>query len=99
MGQARQTMDARDGTGSSTPSASRCRKVCGVLYPRPVGDFPSGFRRDDRAAALAGDQASRLQPPPDRKSGVQGKSVSVRVDLGGRRLIKKKKKKVKKTST
>src|SRR3546814_11284993 len=29
----------------------------------------------------------------DRKSVVQGKSVSVRVDLGGRRIIKKKKKK------
>src|SRR3546814_18308218 len=28
----------------------------------------------------------------DRKSVVQGKSVSVRVDLGGRRIIKKKKK-------
>src|SRR3546814_19020500 len=28
----------------------------------------------------------------DRKSGVQGKSVSVRVDLGGRRHIKKEKK-------
>src|SRR3546814_20717201 len=30
---------------------------------------------------------------PDRKSVVQGKSVSVRVDLGGRRIIKKKKNK------
>src|SRR3546814_15375743 len=29
----------------------------------------------------------------DRKSGGEGKSVSVRVDLGGRRIIKKKKKK------
>src|SRR3546814_19389988 len=29
----------------------------------------------------------------DRKSGVSGKSVAVRVDLGGRRIIKKKKKK------
>src|SRR3546814_13651324 len=29
----------------------------------------------------------------DRKSVVKGKSVSVRVDLGGRRIIKKKKKK------
>src|SRR3546814_13868580 len=28
---------------------------------------------------------------PDRKSVVQGKSVSVRVDLGGRRIINKKK--------
>src|SRR3546814_3453559 len=27
---------------------------------------------------------------PDRKRGVSGKSVSVRVDLGGRRIIKKK---------
>src|SRR3546814_12886981 len=30
--------------------------------------------------------------PLDRKSVVQGKSVSVRVDIGGRRIIKKKKK-------
>src|SRR3546814_12496906 len=29
-------------------------------------------------------------PAADRESGVQGKSVSVRVDLGGRRIIKKK---------
>src|SRR3546814_13223488 len=29
----------------------------------------------------------------DRKSGVSGKSASVRVDLGGRRIVKKKKKK------
>src|SRR3546814_15043543 len=30
------------------------------------------------------------QREPDRKSVVEGKSVSVRVDLGGRRIIKKK---------
>src|SRR3546814_14276424 len=30
--------------------------------------------------------------PTDRKSVVEGKSVSVRVDLGGRRIIKKKQK-------
>src|SRR3546814_18953081 len=29
---------------------------------------------------------------PDRKSGVSGKSVAVRVDIGGRRILKKKKK-------
>src|SRR3546814_7537373 len=33
---------------------------------------------------------SRRGPPVDRKSVVEGKSVSVRVDLGGRRIIKKK---------
>src|SRR3546814_13090659 len=34
---------------------------------------------------------------PDRKSVVSGKSVSVRVDLGGRRIIKKQKQDVKNT--
>src|SRR3546814_19513011 len=34
---------------------------------------------------------------PDRKSDVWGKSVSVRVDLGGGRIIKKKKRKIKNT--
>src|SRR3546814_14029621 len=43
-----------------------------------------------------GDQRARYRRPgqvkirPDRKSVVSGKSVSVRVDLGGRRIIKKK---------
>src|SRR3546814_16335403 len=36
----------------------------------------------------------RLVEPVDRKSVVEGKSVSVRVDLGGRRIIKKKKQKI-----
>src|SRR3546814_14367385 len=34
---------------------------------------------------------SRVPRPGDRKSVVEGKSVSVRVDLGGRRIIKKNK--------
>src|SRR3546814_15020950 len=34
-----------------------------------------------------------VMPVGDRKSVVEGKSVSVRVDLGGRRIIKKKKQK------
>src|SRR3546814_15873667 len=42
------------------------------------------------AAALAGRTKVAWR---DRKSVVTGKSVSVRVDLGGRRIIKKKKKK------
>src|SRR3546814_14503522 len=41
--------------------------------------------------ALAADV--RFNQPVDRKSVVQGKRVSVRVDLGGCRIIKKKKKK------
>src|SRR3546814_11141557 len=38
-----------------------------------------------------GQWLKKLKPARDRKSVVEGKSVSVRVDLGGRRLIKKKK--------
>src|SRR3546814_11404135 len=58
-------------------------------------------RRMDRCEktreALAGrrkkQHVGRLSPESqDRKSVVTGKSVSVRVDLGGRRIIKKKKK-------
>src|SRR3546814_15042850 len=41
---------------------------------------------------LAGDEDGGAGEEPDRKSVVEGKSVSVRVDLGGRRIIKKKKK-------
>src|SRR3546814_17702745 len=37
-----------------------------------------------------------VEDHPDRKSVVEGKSVSVRVDLGGRRIIKKKNKNKKK---
>src|SRR3546814_14443034 len=42
----------------------------------------SGKNRESASAAL--------YTYPDRKSVVSGKSVSVRVDLGGRRIIKKK---------
>src|SRR3546814_19983353 len=52
-----------------------------------------GHLRSPRCAALS--RPSRRQSGrragPDRKSGVEGKSVSVRVDFGGPRLIKKKK--------
>src|SRR3546814_17944623 len=52
-------------------------------------------RDGDAAARVAAEivNAGGLwRPPRDRKSVVLGKSVSVRVDLGGRRIIKKKKK-------
>src|SRR3546814_21056912 len=47
----------------------------------------------DDLAALTDELSARLDRI-DRKSVVQGKSVSVRVDLGGRRSIKKKKESV-----
>src|SRR3546814_14752428 len=42
--------------------------------------------------ALPGEDDLVIAGDRDRKSVVSGKSVSVRVDLGGRRIIKKKKK-------
>src|SRR3546814_19101076 len=53
---------------------------CSGCRPSPRGrDRPSNRRRDPRGCRR------------DRKSVVSGKGVSVRVDLGGRRIIKKKK--------
>src|SRR3546814_11344993 len=52
--------------------------------------FDVGDDRDRIVEAETGDPAIFEK---DRKSVVQGKSVSVRVDLGGRRIIKKKKQK------
>src|SRR3546814_19633294 len=48
----------------------------------------------DGLTEMLGSEPSELMidVTPDRKSAVSGKSVSVRVDLGGRRIIKKKKK-------
>src|SRR3546814_11785666 len=51
------------------------------------GGLDGRFVRRGAATELV----ERGDPRPDRKSVVSGKSVSVRVDLGGRRIIKKKK--------
>src|SRR3546814_15571265 len=52
-----------------------------LAEPPAVRDAGAVARRDARIQEA---------PNPDRKSGVSGKSVSVRVDLGGRRIITKK---------
>src|SRR3546814_19185724 len=44
----------------------------------------------EHGVALPGSQWAWLGDGKDRKSVVSGKSVSVRVDLGGRRIVKKK---------
>src|SRR3546814_17502224 len=66
----------------------------GMKGPRPHAHV---IRLQDRAAARAPvivqrqDHVLKAQWCLDRKSVVEGKSGSVRVDLGGRRIIKKKK--------
>src|SRR3546814_18476772 len=62
-----------------------------------VRNCPFLRRQHDHArhfGAFGGGGPARRQPRLDRKSVVSGKSVSVRVDLGGRRIIKKKNKKM-----
>src|SRR3546814_20188447 len=51
--------------------------------PGRPGGWPRGDRDDD---GPRGTRPGR----PDRKSGLEGKSVSVRVDIGGSRIIKTK---------
>src|ERR1043165_10310425 len=52
-------------------------------------DLPAATRRARWKSLEAGGKSRAATCMPDRKSGVEGK----RVDLGGRRIIKKKKKK------
>src|SRR3546814_13680324 len=63
--------------------------------PMPQYQFP-GLTPGDRWCVTAVNWARAyndgVPAPVDRKSVVSGKSVSVRVGLGGRRFIKKKKK-------
>src|SRR3546814_18888840 len=54
-----------------------------------VGDF-AGAVAAWRGPATAGKSDAQFNLGQDRKSGVLGQSVSVRVELGGRRIIKKK---------
>src|SRR3546814_11896106 len=48
-----------------------------------------------QAGGCSPDTAPRLDPREDRKSVGKGKSVAVRVDLGGRRTMKNKKERTK----
>src|SRR3546814_11685019 len=60
-------------------------QVEGRLSPCRIGEPAVLAQRFDRGGG------TRIAEASDRKSVVSGKSVSVRVDLGGRRSIKKKK--------
>src|SRR3546814_13023201 len=68
------------------------RRSADRTRPARAGQGAEGARRPpQRGCGRRVGSLSRRQKPLDRKSVVSGKSVSVRVDLGGRRNIKKKK--------
>src|SRR3546814_13325139 len=58
---------------------------------QPARDYPWPQGRADQGNRQQGLSRTRRPAGEDRKSGVQGRSVTVRVDLGGRRSNKKKK--------
>src|SRR3546814_19455749 len=71
---------------------------------RPQSVAPSHPRQEGRPVQMLGrlqpgSRMVRAQQPQDRKSVVKGKSVQVRVELGGGRIIKKKKKNKKRVQT
>src|SRR3546814_15333680 len=69
----------------SRPRVLLHRRERGQAHPR------RGARSDRRSPSRRRRRRRRgRSPPPDRKSGVEGKGGSVRVDHGGRRTIKKK---------
>src|SRR3546814_20521546 len=67
----------------ATSSSSRRRSG----YPAPARPQDSGAGRQDRRRHCCAEDAD--EGISDRKSVVLGTSVSVRVDLGGRRILKK----------
>src|SRR3546814_15686376 len=94
-------MRISDWSSDVCSSDLRCRRACrharrrgpvhrlrtdrrGVRPPRPRHARRAAAAREQARAHEAGDLS-------DRKSVVEGKSVSVRVDLGGRRINKNKK--------
>src|SRR3546814_14774304 len=83
---------------SGTVRALVANMVTGVSkgFERKLNLVGVGFRAQVQGDALKlqlgfSHDIVHSMPAGDRKSVVSGKSVSVRVDLGGRRIIKKKK--------
>src|SRR3546814_16550773 len=89
----RRTGGARRGRQSQGHDARQCASGDLLAHMRDGGDQPPqvGYRVHWLSPA-------ERTVAPDRKSVVWGKRVSVSVDLGGRRNIKKKKKKIRDNS-
>src|SRR3546814_12311234 len=75
-----------DGQGTLTPEVRQRAFECLARFGQSIRDIPP-----QRVRAVATNPVRALSAPQaDRKSVVEGKRVSVRVDLGGRRIINNK---------
>src|SRR3546814_15255349 len=94
-------------TDTLFPYTTLFRSVCRACRPsqRPDGQgllnlsFHAAIPVRTHCNGFEKGGADRTQQPKDRKSVVEGKRVSVRVGLGGRRIIKKQKRQQKNKDT
>src|SRR3546814_13339925 len=75
-----------DDVGGGAGHPQDLRSACQLLYHQARRPGQVRRHREGAGGVLAVDRETAQQ---DRTSVVKGKSVSVRVDLGGRRIIKK----------
>src|SRR3546814_12193808 len=76
--------------GLQEPSEAPRAAWCQVGWMIRLRRRPPRREARHRPAAMVAATGETEAPGPDRKSVVSGKSVSVRVDIGGSRIIKKK---------
>src|SRR3546814_20912559 len=93
----RRLLDRADTSAAVCRIRSCWRRESPRSTPTPPADPPGARRREAPAkqypAPASTSGAASRGHPRDRKCAVEGKSVSVRGDTGGRRNIKKKKRK------
>src|SRR3546814_15013617 len=77
-----------DDTRSKMAAHSHCRSKSREPFRAPIPNGISDVGATARRSGAGPNPSPRLSPA--RQSVVAGKSVSVRVDLGGRRIINKK---------
>src|SRR3546814_12539178 len=89
------TVEPDDKAATAAVDAPRAPvSASGYEPPVPQADSNTAVETPaDHPTSPAPEPENVPTPPGDRKSGGEGKSVSVRVDLGGRRTIKKTKQK------
>src|SRR3546814_17502868 len=82
---------AHRGFRDALAAGERLELLVGIGQAVAAHDGLHGFGEDFLGCVEVGGQAFGIDRKLDRKSVVEGKGGSVRVDLGGRRIIKKKK--------
>src|SRR3546814_11408686 len=82
--------DRRCDDRADDPARQRIERDPALEQPRDLNVGRSHHMQHLDRLAMRLQPRARGEAPQDRKSVVEGKSVSVRVDLGGRRIIKRK---------